>query len=37
MALRALQQGTWASWNKGVLKIPEQKMLDLAGRIGRRM
>ncbi|MEJ7841836.1 MAG: hypothetical protein WKF95_08700 [Rubrobacter sp.] len=31
------QQGAWASWDKGVLEIPQQEMFDLAGRIGRRM
>ncbi len=31
------QQGAWASWDKEVLEVPQQEMLDLAGRIGRRM
>jgi diadenosine tetraphosphate (Ap4A) HIT family hydrolase len=31
------QQGAWASWEKGVLEIPEAKMAGLAGRIGRRL
>ncbi len=31
------QQGAWASWEKGVLKIPEEDMAGLAGRIGRRL
>lgn len=31
------QQGAWASWRKGVLKIPAEEMADLAGRIGRRV
>ena len=31
------QQGAWASWTKGVLKIPPEEMADLAGRIGRRV
>jgi len=31
------QQGAWASWSKGVLKIPPEEMADLAGRIGRRV
>jgi diadenosine tetraphosphate (Ap4A) HIT family hydrolase len=31
------QQGAWASWSKGVLKIPAEEMADLAGRIGRRV
>jgi hypothetical protein len=31
------QQGAWASWSKGVLKIPPEEMADLAGRIGRRI
>ena len=31
------QQGAWARWENGVLKIPRREMSDLAGRIGRRM
>ena len=31
------QQGAWASWDKGVLEMPQQEMFDLAGRIGERM
>ena len=31
------QQGAWASWDKGVLKIPRNEMFDLAARIGRRL
>jgi diadenosine tetraphosphate (Ap4A) HIT family hydrolase len=31
------QQGNWASWSKGVLKIPEEEMAALAGRIGQRL
>jgi diadenosine tetraphosphate (Ap4A) HIT family hydrolase len=31
------QQGAWASWSKGVLKIPSEEMAGLAGRIGRRV
>jgi diadenosine tetraphosphate (Ap4A) HIT family hydrolase len=31
------QQGTWASWSKGVLKIPKEEMASLAERIGRRI
>ena len=31
------QQGTWASWRKGVLKIPQEEMAALAARIGRRV
>lgn len=30
------QQGAWASWGMGVLKIPQQEMISLATRIGRR-
>jgi hypothetical protein len=30
------QQGAWASWGMGVLKIPQQVMASLATRIGRR-
>jgi diadenosine tetraphosphate (Ap4A) HIT family hydrolase len=31
------QQGAWASWSKGVLKIPKEEMASLAERIGRRV
>jgi diadenosine tetraphosphate (Ap4A) HIT family hydrolase len=31
------QQGTWASWSKGVLDIPRDEMASLAARIGARM
>ncbi len=31
------QQGAWASWSKGVLKIPQEEMTSLAAGIGRRM
>ena len=31
------QQGAWASWGKGVLKIPQDEMASLAGRIARRV
>jgi ATP adenylyltransferase len=31
------QQGAWASWRKGVLKIPKEEMAALARRIGRRV
>lgn len=31
------QQGVWASWRMGVLKIPEEEMASLAARIGRRI
>jgi diadenosine tetraphosphate (Ap4A) HIT family hydrolase len=31
------QQGAWASWSKGVLKIPQEEMAALAARIGRRV
>jgi diadenosine tetraphosphate (Ap4A) HIT family hydrolase len=31
------QQGAWASWGKGVLKIPTEEMANLAERIGRRI
>jgi diadenosine tetraphosphate (Ap4A) HIT family hydrolase len=31
------QQGAWASWSKGVLRIPKEKMASLAERIGRRV
>ena len=31
------QQGAWASWSMGVLKIPQEEMASLAGRIGRRV
>jgi diadenosine tetraphosphate (Ap4A) HIT family hydrolase len=31
------QQGEWATWGKGVLKIPQGEMLSLAARIGRRV
>jgi diadenosine tetraphosphate (Ap4A) HIT family hydrolase len=31
------QQGAWASWDKGVLRIPREEMASLAERIGRRI
>ncbi len=31
------QQGAWASWSKGVLKIPPEEMAALAERIERRV
>ncbi len=31
------QQGSWASWDKGVLQIPPGEMAALAARIGRRL
>ena len=31
------QQGAWAGWSKGVLKIPQEEMASLAARIGARM
>ena len=31
------QQGEWASWGMGVLKIPQEEMASLAMRIGRRV
>ena len=31
------QQSAWASWNKGVLRIPQEEMASLAGRIARRI
>jgi diadenosine tetraphosphate (Ap4A) HIT family hydrolase len=31
------QQGVWASWSKGVLKVPQEEMASLAERIGRRI
>lgn len=31
------QQGAWASWDRGVLDIPQRDMSDLVGRIGSRM
>ena len=31
------QQGAWASWRRGVLRIPEEEMAALAARIGRRV
>jgi diadenosine tetraphosphate (Ap4A) HIT family hydrolase len=31
------QQGAWASWSKGVLKMPREEMASLAERIGRRV
>jgi diadenosine tetraphosphate (Ap4A) HIT family hydrolase len=31
------QQGAWASWGRGVLKIPQREMVSLAARIGRRV
>jgi ATP adenylyltransferase len=31
------QQGAWAGWDKGVLKIPSEEMAGLAERISRRI
>ena len=31
------QQGAWAGWNSGVLKIPQEEMTSLAARINARM
>jgi diadenosine tetraphosphate (Ap4A) HIT family hydrolase len=31
------QQGAWASWSKGVLKIPQEEMAWLAKRIAERL
>jgi diadenosine tetraphosphate (Ap4A) HIT family hydrolase len=31
------QQGAWANWSKGVLRIPKEEMTSLAERIGRRV
>ncbi len=31
------QQGAWAGWDSGVLKILQQEMSELAERIGRRL
>ena len=31
------QQGSWASWDMGVLEIPSEEMAHLAARIGRRI
>jgi ATP adenylyltransferase len=31
------QQGAWAGWSRGVLKIPQEEMASLAARIGARM
>jgi ATP adenylyltransferase len=31
------QQGAWASWGMGVLRIPQEEMASLAARIGRRV
>ena len=31
------QQGAWAGWDRGVLKIPPEEMAALAERIGRRV
>jgi diadenosine tetraphosphate (Ap4A) HIT family hydrolase len=31
------QQGAWAGWDKGILKIPPEEMATLAARIGRRI
>lgn len=31
------QQGAWASWGMGVLKISDEEMASLAARIVRRM
>ena len=31
------QQGSWASWDMGVLEIPSKEMAALAARIGRRI
>jgi ATP adenylyltransferase len=31
------QQGAWASWSKGVLRLPQEEMASLAESIGRRV
>lgn len=31
------QQGAWARWSKGILRIPKEEMASLAERIGRRV
>ena len=31
------QQGSWTSWSRGVLKIPQEEMASLAARIGQRV
>jgi diadenosine tetraphosphate (Ap4A) HIT family hydrolase len=31
------QQGAWASWSQGVLRIPQEEMASLAESIGRRV
>jgi ATP adenylyltransferase len=31
------QQGAWASWGKGVLRVLQEEMVSLAARIGRRV
>ncbi len=31
------QQGVWASWEKGVLKIPDEEVASLAARIGSKV
>ncbi len=31
------QQGAWASWSNGVLKVPQEEMASLAARIGARI
>ena len=31
------QQGAWAGWSSGVLRIPQEEMAALAARIGRRL
>jgi diadenosine tetraphosphate (Ap4A) HIT family hydrolase len=31
------QQGAWASWSQGVLRIPPEEMASLAERIGQRV
>jgi diadenosine tetraphosphate (Ap4A) HIT family hydrolase len=31
------QQGVWASWSKGVLKVPQEEMASLAERIAERL
>ena len=31
------QQGAWAAWDSGVLKIPQEEMAALAARISARL
>jgi diadenosine tetraphosphate (Ap4A) HIT family hydrolase len=31
------QQGAWATWSKGALRIPQEEMASLAEGIGRRV